>query len=72
MAKAAEQLAPGLWRRMPSGALHDAANVSSILPMAMLFVPSKGGISHNFAEDTDRADLALGAEVLAEVVASLK
>ncbi|MGI6853646.1 hydantoinase/carbamoylase family amidase [Mesorhizobium sp. 1B3] len=72
MAKAAENLASGLWRRMPSGALHDAANVSSVLPMAMLFVPSKGGISHNFSEDTDRADLALGAEVLAEVVAGLQ
>lgn len=72
LAEAAEHLVPGLWRRMPSGALHDAANVSSVLPMAMLFVPSKGGISHNFAEDTDRADLALGAEVLAEAVARLK
>ncbi len=71
LAKAAERLAPGLWRRMPSGALHDAANVSSVLPMAMLFVPSRGGISHSFLEDTDRADLALGAEVLAEAVASL-
>jgi beta-ureidopropionase / N-carbamoyl-L-amino-acid hydrolase len=40
MAKAAEHLAPGLWRGMPSGALHDAANVSHVLPMAMLFVPS--------------------------------
>ena len=72
MAVAAEKLAPGGWRRMSSGALHDAANVSTLMPMAMLFVPSKGGISHNFAEDTDRADLALGAEVLAEVVASLR
>lgn len=71
MAKAAEHLAPGLWRRMPSGALHDAANVSSLLPMAMMFVPSKGGISHDFAEDTDRADLALGAEVLCDVVTRL-
>lgn len=40
--------------------------------MAMLFVPSKGGISDNFSEDTDTADLALGGEVLAEVVASLE
>lgn len=71
LAKAAEHLAPGLWRRMPSGALHDAANVSSVMPMAMLFVPSKGGISHNFSEDTDRADLALGAEVLANAITNL-
>lgn len=72
MAAAAENIAPGMWRRMSSGALHDAANVSGVLPMAMLFVPSKGGVSHNFAEDTDRADLALGAEILAEVVACLR
>lgn len=72
LAKAAERFAPGLWRRMPSGALHDAANVSSRMPMAMLFVPSKGGISHNFAEDTERADLALGAEMLCEAIASLQ
>lgn len=71
MVKAAEHLAPGFWRRMPSGALHDSAHVSSVLPMAMLFVPSRGGISHSFAEDTDRADLALGADVLCEVVARL-
>lgn len=71
LAQAAEDLVPGLWRRMPSGALHDAANVSSVLPMAMLFVPSRGGISHDFAEDTDRADLALGAEVLAGAIARL-
>jgi acetylornithine deacetylase/succinyl-diaminopimelate desuccinylase-like protein len=52
-------------RRMPSGALHDAANLSSCMPMAMLFVPSINGISHSFEEDTDRADLVLGAEILA-------
>ncbi|MBD9371552.1 hypothetical protein IB238_02710 [Rhizobium sp. ARZ01] len=55
----------------PFRALHDAANVSSVLLIAMMFVPSKGGISHNLAEDTDRLDLTLGAEVLAGVVASL-
>ena len=62
---AAATLAPGKWRRMPSGALHDAANVSHRLPAAMLFVPSKRGISHSFEEDTDRDDLVLGAQVLA-------
>ena len=71
LATAAEELAPGSWRRMPSGALHDAANVSYRMPMAMLFVPSKRGISHSFEEDTDRADLVLGVEVLARGAASL-
>lgn len=68
LAEAAEQLAPGAWRRMPSGALHDAANVSTRMPMAMLFVPSIGGRSHCFDEDTRRDDLVLGAEVLAAAV----
>ena len=40
---AAEALAPGAWRAMPSGALHDATNVSRLMPVAMLFVPSIGG-----------------------------
>ncbi|MDN2565529.1 hydantoinase/carbamoylase family amidase [Aquibium sp. A9E412] len=71
LADAAEALAPGAWRRMPSGALHDAANVSTLMPMAMLFVPSIGGISHSFDEDTDRADLVLGARVLARAVAAI-
>ena len=38
---------------MPSGALHDATNVARLMPVAMLFVPSIGGISHAFEEDTD-------------------
>jgi N-carbamoyl-L-amino-acid hydrolase len=71
LANAAEALAPGRWRRMPSGALHDAANVADLMPVAMLFVPSIGGVSHSFAEDTDRADLVLGVQVLARALPSL-
>ncbi|MEL6452282.1 MAG: hydantoinase/carbamoylase family amidase [Pseudomonadota bacterium] len=61
----AAQVAPGRWRRMPSGALHDATNVARVMPVAMLFVPSIGGISHAFEEDTDAADLVAGLQVLA-------
>ncbi len=64
--------APDQWRVMPSGALHDATNVSRLMPVAMLFVPSIDGISHAFEEDTDEADLVTGVRVLAEAVASLK
>lgn len=71
LCEAAEASAPGLWRRMPSGALHDAANLSSLMPTAMLFVPSINGISHSFDEDTDRADLVLGAEVLANAASRI-
>ncbi len=69
--QAAEDLAPGQWREMPSGALHDAANVARILPTGMLFVPSIGGISHAFDEDTDEEDLVLGLEVLARAAGAL-
>jgi len=71
LARAANDVAPGQWRHMPSGALHDASNVARHLPVAMLFVPSIGGISHNFAEDTNEADLVTGLEVLARAVAAL-
>ncbi|MCB4456164.1 hydantoinase/carbamoylase family amidase [Leisingera sp. McT4-56] len=64
LAEAAQALAPGKWQRMPSGALHDAANLATVMPAGMLFVPSIGGISHAFDEDTDEADLVLGLQVL--------
>jgi len=62
---AALDLAPEAWREMTSGALHDAANMATVMPVGMLFVPSINGISHDFAEDTDEADLVLGLQVLA-------
>ena len=68
LAAAASESAPGGWRDMPSGALHDATNVARVLPVAMLFVPSIGGISHDFAEDTNEADLVTGLRVLARAV----
>ena len=66
LSDAAESECTGKWRKMTSGALHDAANVSSLIPTAMLFVPSINGISHDFAEDTDEADLVAGLRVLAK------
>ncbi|GAB1398920.1 hypothetical protein MASR1M66_03720 [Aminivibrio sp.] len=51
-------------RRMTSGAGHDAQMMARICPTAMIFVPSRGGISHSPDEHTDRADLLAGAEVL--------
>ncbi|KNX40958.1 Allantoate amidohydrolase [Roseovarius tolerans] len=67
----AEAVVPGGWRQMQSGALHDATNVSRLMPAAMLFVPSIDGISHAFAEDTAEADLVAGLEVLAGAAARL-
>jgi N-carbamoyl-L-amino-acid hydrolase len=68
---AAEAEAPGRWRIMRSGALHDAMNLARLMPAAMLFVPSIGGISHAFDEDTREEDLVTGLHVLARAVASL-
>jgi N-carbamoyl-L-amino-acid hydrolase len=71
MAAAAERHAPGAWVRMPSAAGHDPMVLSEHLPCAMLFVPSCGGISHDFAEDTDEADIVLGCQVLADAAAAI-
>ncbi len=62
---AAEAEAPGAWMRMPSGAGHDAQYIAKRMPVAMLFTPSIGGISHHWAEDTKEEDLALCCQVLA-------
>ncbi|QTT88052.1 Zn-dependent hydrolase [Pseudomonas chlororaphis] len=59
----------GLSRRpMTSGAGHDAQMIARIAPAAMIFVPSRGGISHNPREHTDDQQLLDGAQVLLAVV----
>jgi len=55
-------------RRMPSGAGPDAQMFAPNCPTAMIFVPSKDGISHNAAEYTAPEDLRAGAEVLLRVL----
>ncbi|HVJ42691.1 MAG TPA: Zn-dependent hydrolase [Dongiaceae bacterium] len=65
IAAAAEAIAPGQWLRMPSGAGHDAQVIAPHLPSGMLFIPSIGGISHDFAEDTDVDHIVLGCRVAA-------
>jgi len=49
---------------MPSGAGHDAQQVAHFAPIGMIFVPSRGGISHSPREYTAPEDVARGAEVL--------
>jgi len=56
-------------RRMTSGAGHDAQMLARIAPAAMIFVPSRDGISHNPREHTDDTQLIQGAQVLLDVVA---
>ncbi len=69
--EAAERHAPGVHMRMPSGAGHDAQILAQRLPAAMMFVPSIGGISHHFTENTADADLVLGCQVFADAVARI-
>lgn len=72
VAAACEAEAPGRWMRQPSGAAHDAQVVSRLLPSAMLFVPSIGGVSHADDEDTEADDLVLGCQTLARTVLLLQ
>ena len=58
-------------RRMPSGAGHDAMYMARLAPTGMIFVPCIAGISHNEAEDALPSDLAAGAKVLADCLASM-
>ena len=57
--------------RMTSGAFHDAMYLADHCPTAMIFVPSKGGVSHNAAEETAPEELFLGVQALAHAVTSL-
>ena len=54
--------------RMPSGAGHDAQMFAPNCPTAMVFVPSRDGLSHNVREHTEPAHLEAGANVLAQVL----
>jgi beta-ureidopropionase / N-carbamoyl-L-amino-acid hydrolase len=55
-------------RDMVSGAGHDAAYVARVAPTAMIFVPCRGGISHNEAEFSSKEQCAAGAQVLLQAV----
>jgi allantoate deiminase len=54
---AAAEEATGTGRTLPSGALHDAAEMARHVPTAMMFAPSTGGVSHAKEEDTPEPDL---------------
>jgi N-carbamoyl-L-amino-acid hydrolase len=49
---------------LPSGAGHDAQQIAHLAPIGMIFVPSRGGISHSPREYTSPEHFANGAEVL--------
>jgi hydantoinase/carbamoylase family amidase len=57
LAEAAIRDETGEAHRLPSGPLHDAAEMARRVPTVMMFTPSTGGVSHNREEDTPEADL---------------
>jgi beta-ureidopropionase / N-carbamoyl-L-amino-acid hydrolase len=69
--EAAQRHVPGLHQPMPSGAGHDAQIISQMLPAAMLFVPSIGGISHHYSENTRDEDIVLGCQVICDAAAAI-
>lgn len=54
--------------RMPSGAGHDAQMFAPNCPTAMIFVPSRDGISHNVAEFSEAEHIRAGADVLLQLI----
>lgn len=71
LCEAAERRVPGAWVEMPSAAMHDANVMSEHAPSCMLFIPSIGGISHDFAEDSTELDIVTGCQVLADAAAAI-
>jgi N-carbamoyl-L-amino-acid hydrolase len=55
-------------RDIVSGAGHDSVYIARVAPTTMIFVPSRGGISHNEAEWTSQEHCAAGAQVLLNAV----
>lgn len=68
---AAQHHAPGKHQAMPSGAGHDAQIIAQKIPSGMLFVPSIGGISHHYAENTRDEDIVLGCQVFCDAAAAI-
>jgi N-carbamoyl-L-amino-acid hydrolase len=58
-------------RRMTSGAGHDAIPIAARVPTAMIFVPSRNGISHHQDEYTSAEQLAAGCDVLMHAATAL-
>ena len=66
--EAAKAYAPDKFLTMPSGAGHDAQMIAPLVPSAMMFVPSIGGVSHHWSEDTTDEDIALGVQVFVDAI----
>ncbi|MFZ5675554.1 MAG: hydantoinase/carbamoylase family amidase [Pseudomonadota bacterium] len=69
IAKSAEQRA---FATMPvlSYAGHDARQMAPLCPSAMIFIPCRGGVSHDESEWAEPQHVAAGAQVLCDVLAA--
>lgn len=54
--------------RLPSGPLHDAVEMSRVMPSVMMFAMSSNGLSHCKEEDTPERDLALTIDAFQRLV----
>ena len=59
------------YRVMYSGASHDSQMVGHAIPVGMIFVPSRAGLSHVPEEWSSSSDIALGVEVLTRSLLAL-
>jgi N-carbamoyl-L-amino-acid hydrolase len=55
-------------REIVSGAGHDSVYISRVAPTAMIFIPCKGGLSHNEEETAEPAHVEQGANVLLQAM----
>ncbi|MFC0531636.1 Zn-dependent hydrolase [Phytohabitans kaempferiae] len=53
------------YRTMPSGASHDCQMINAVVPSALIFVPSRSGLSHVHTEWTEPAQIVAGIDALA-------
>lgn len=60
----AQQDGGKLWRHMLSGAGHDSCHTSKRCPTAMIFTPTRNGMSHTPDEYCSPEDCVIGAQVL--------
>ena len=58
-------------RHMVARAYHDSSFIAGIAPIAMIFIPCRGGVSHRPDEYAAPGDIACGTRVLAAALARL-
>lgn len=68
LAREACQSAARSHMELPSGASHDSQMIASLLPTAIIFVQSTGGLSHVPGEWTETEDIAMGTAILADTL----